>query len=141
MTTTDDGPRLITMEDAPTTCPAWCEGHPADYLSDLNEGLVDGDEPPMSREDALAQFQTHSRSIADRPVLGLATAGGRVRREAGGYYNLSIRREPKALTFVNLFLSARPSGVGTHPLTAGEARSLAAQLVRAADLVDAEHER
>jgi len=135
MTTTDD--RIVQHTDACTTflCPRWCiGGH---------------DDSEVARSEADDGFVTHRSYPNMGLLLGdvLNPVSNRVMRSSSGSLDLNVsmeeatgrRQEPTVDLKVNSHGGAAMAlRMMTARLTSGEARSLAAMLVRCADLIDLE---
>jgi hypothetical protein len=145
MTYTDtEERRLLTLDDAPKQCPAWCDpsAHDADFMRDLNDELsgafdemkVPGD-PHPTFEDQMFAFQQHHRSIAHRRLHRIVqeegartlNAGGadRTLRGGGVAYTVEFDQRSRELPLVKLLLTSR-GGQGAIGFTSGEVRMFAA---------------
>ena len=156
MTTTEDRPTaefpssIDPLRDKPDNCPPWCLGHSIGYAEDLS-----GVESAEEYDQAKRLFQEHRRYIADRTLWtvvnytdqdydrdGVFREGTRVLREGGGSYSIQLYRPASGHEFegvaeLNVMVSSwRQRERNNLPLTSGEARQMAASLIRAADLLD-----
>ncbi len=115
-------------------CPSWCRRRPG-------QRFEHGTDP----EDVLEEITgpEHSRGVAGFLLDEIRNqVSGAVLRPGQGSVELTVRRADRSdggcgLPVVEVtHLSAEPGGYEAVALTTGEARSLAAALVRAADLVE-----
>lgn len=122
--------------ELPRQCPSWCDG-PAMHLSGLEEGCD------------LAESSQHRGPEYYVRVSPLAGNDQPAAREVSGVTNVYLKAEHSLLGGLQPMIEVRlaswepaaPSGRKSEamlPLTSGEARSLARQLERLADLVDLE---
>jgi hypothetical protein len=119
----------------PVRCPSWCHRRPG-------QRFEHGSDP----EDVLEEITgpEHTRGVGGLLLDEIRNqVSGAVLRPGQGSIDLTVRRADRAgggcgLPVVEVtHLPADPGG-DTVALTTGEARSLAAALVRAADLVEAD---
>ena len=111
--------------EMPKYCPAWCKEH-ADYVLE-NWGLLTAEEIHTHRSHGIDDF------LADlaNPVSHQVT------RPGGGHYDAHIRcgsRTGEAVIQFALFTLRGPRV--DLDLTSGEVRTMAAQLLKLADIID-----
>jgi hypothetical protein len=121
----------------PLPCPSWCERRPG-------QRFEHGTDP----EDVLEEITgpEHTRGAGGFLLDEVRAQGsGVLLRPGQGSVELTVRRADRAnggcglpLVQVTHVSAGGPGGYDTVALTTGEARSLAAALVRAADLVEAD---
>jgi hypothetical protein len=137
MSTTDNPTDSITaasidaMHEIERACPSWCIGQ---HMQALSEGCVIED----SVAHRSADFESNLdgiRGYDERPLR--AHGGGWTVRASHAPYVRALGARPSGMPTVELGVSEDHTGDFERlALTAGEARTLAAQLLRCADMLD-----
>jgi hypothetical protein len=127
----------MTMTTTSPSCPSWCHRRPG-------QRFEHGTDP----EDVLEEITgpEHTRGVGGLLLDEIRNqVSGAVLRPGQGSVELTVRRADRSdggcglpVVEVTHLSAGGPGGYDTVALTTGEARSLAAALVRAADLVEAE---
>jgi hypothetical protein len=143
MTTTDNRPaqtfpvKITKHRDSPESCPAWCDenAHSDLYASDFGE-MESAEEYEASRK----LFQEHRQYMPELPDTFTMTypPTGETVREGGFDLEVMVRADGDAWAqFVNVHITGSEPGERVMAdLTSGEARSYAAQLIAAADMIE-----
>ncbi len=143
---TEQFPPQVTVADAPPHCPPWCDGeHSAQYASEfsLNKSAEDY---AVNR----AIFQEHRCSLPEQlslPTLTWHLDPAEVLRPGGFSWELTVSSQVAyGQCWIEFSVSddGPMSEGGTCPhvgtkLTSGEARTIAAQLNAAADVIERGH--
>jgi hypothetical protein len=140
MTTTDNRPtfqrRLTNGGDAPESCPTWCDesAHSDLYAADF--GVLESVE---EFEAARKLFQEHRHYMPELPntftLVYDQVPDREVVRPGGFDMEVMLRADALWVQFVNVSIRCEGEHV-TADLTSGEARSYAAQLIAAADMIE-----
>jgi hypothetical protein len=134
----------LTKADAPSRCPSWCMGERTHHADDIDKRETFASAEELAR--ARHALRTHLADVGGEFLrsLHLDLAGpSRVVRQGGAEWGVGLKFEPgdegPAFDWMEPVVQVivRPlEGDISADMTSGEARAMAAHLLRAADMLD-----